>query len=101
MTDITATTPTRDPIGEKIAQLVDTSVNRRLTPIRRVTKKALVELAALSKEVTELKAHPTVDPMALMMAALGSAEKSLENLDTEAVAAIEKEFETVPTPVTT
>lgn len=93
MTDTTATTPT-DPIGEKIAGLVDASVNRRLTPIRKA-------YTDLRKEVGDIKAHPPVDPMALMMAALGSAENFLEKLDAKAVAEIEKEFGTVPTTGTT
>ncbi len=98
MTD--ATVPASNPLGDVMAQAVDTSVNRRIGPIRRAVKRLLDtvkghddKLATLSKEVDELKKRPQVDPMALLTEAVGSAKKTLEDLDAKAVEEIEKDLQ--------
>lgn len=84
------TTTPANPLGDMIADMVDVSVTRRLTAVRRA-------YVNLRKEVTELRARPQVDPMALLTGAIGAAAAKLQTLDAKAVEAIEAEMKPTET----
>ncbi len=86
-----------DSAADAVANMVDTSVNRRLGPFRRLLKSLVdsirgtdTKVDALRKEVDDLKARPTPDPLGGLAAVFNRAGQKLEILDQKSIQETER-----------